>query len=125
VRPNTIWNGRLQDAVEVFNASDAVHTVRGLTRTLGGPRVSIGAAAGSPDEVRITVAWELSWYQWGVDLADRTRPVFELSHGRELAELDGSAKVWNGSVGKSGRIFLGDSEPLPPSRAQRLRRALS
>ena len=62
--------GRLDRAVERFNASEAARTVGGLTRTLGEPRLSIGAAAGSPSEVRVTVAWDLCWYQWGVDLSE-------------------------------------------------------
>jgi hypothetical protein len=119
------WRFRLEDAVDRFNESGSAHTVAGLMRTLGRPRVSIGAAAGSPDEVRITVAWELSWYQWGVDTGDESCPVFELGRGGELTELDGSARVWNGSAAESGRLYLGSVEPVPVSRAERLRRALT
>jgi hypothetical protein len=97
---------RLDRAVERFNASDAARTVAGLTRTLGEPHVSIGAAAGSPSEVRVTVAWELCWYQWGVDLGDELRTVFELGKGDEVEQLDGSAREWNASAGESGRIAL-------------------
>src|SRR4051812_26025494 len=50
-------------AVARFNSSEAGRTVAGLTRTLGRPFASVGAAAGAPGEVRITVAWEFSWYQ--------------------------------------------------------------
>ena len=119
------WRFRLEDAVDRFNESGRARTVAGLMRTLGRPRVSIGAAAGSPDEVRITVAWELSWYQWGVDVGDLARPVFELGRGAELTELDGSARVWNGGVAEGGRLYLGRVEPAPPSRGGRLRRALT
>lgn len=118
------WQLRLEDAVDRFNESPSARTVAGLMRTLGSPRVSIGAAAGSPDEVRITVAWELSWYQWGVDVADASRPVFELGSGGELGELDGSARFWNGSVAEGGRLYLGSVEPVRLSRGARLRRAL-
>jgi ribonuclease HI len=124
VSANETWRVRLEDAVESFNESESARTVRGLTRTLGRPRVSVGAAAGSPQEVRITVAWELTWYQWGVDLGSPGRPVCELAQGGELSELEGSARVWNGGVGEGGRVYLGEFEPLPPSRVQRLRRAL-
>jgi hypothetical protein len=87
-----------------FNSSEAGHTVAGLTRTLGKPFVSIGAAAGAPNEVRITVAWELSWYQWGVDIGDELRPVFEIDKGRELEQLDHAARQWNTSVAEDGRL---------------------
>jgi hypothetical protein len=99
--------GRFERAVARFNASEAARTVAGLTRTLGPPRVSIGAAAGSPSQVRVTVAWELGWYQWCVDLGDELRPVFQLGKGDEIDQLDGSARQWNASAGADGRLALG------------------
>jgi hypothetical protein len=102
-------------AIARFNMSDAARTVAGLTRTLGEPWVSVGASAGSPSEVRITVAWELSWYQWGVDLGDESRPVFPLDKGSEIGQLDGSARQWNATAA-NGQILLGapaaDREPV-------------
>jgi hypothetical protein len=94
-------------AVDCFNSSDAARTVAGLSRTLGEPRVSIGAAAGSSNEVRITVAWELCWYQWGIDLEDERNPISLFGKGDEIAELDGSARQWNASAGGDGRVGLG------------------
>lgn len=106
-----------------FNASDASRTVAGLTRSLGRPSVSVGAAAGSPSEVRITVAWELCWYQWGVDLGDELRPVFEIGQGTEVGQLDRSARQWNASAAEGGRLSLGASgQRLPARRRVRLRR---
>jgi hypothetical protein len=99
--------GRLERAAARFNASEAARTVAGLIRTLGEPSVSIGAAAGSPSEARITVAWELCWYQWGVDLSDELRPVFPIDRGDELSQLDGSARQWNASVDAGGSLALG------------------
>jgi hypothetical protein len=93
-------------AVERFNVSEAGHTVAGLMRTLGTPWVSVGASAGSPNEVRITVAWELSWYQWGVDLGDESRPVFELDKGGEIDQIDSSGRQWNASATENGRVIL-------------------
>jgi hypothetical protein len=110
--------GRLERAAARFNSSEAARTVAGLARTLGEPRVSLGSAAGSPSEVRITVAWELGWYQWGVDLGDELRAVFQLGKGEEIEQLDGSARQWNARVGEGGRIALGsprasrDGEPV-------------
>lgn len=88
----------LADAISLFNSSDAGRTAAGLTRSLGQPKVSVGAAAGSPSEVRITVAWELCWYQWGVDLGNPRRPVFEIAKGTEVDQLDRSARQWNGQA---------------------------
>jgi hypothetical protein len=110
---------RFEQAVESFNSSEAVRVIGGLSRTLGEPSVSIGAAAGSDHEVRVTVAWDLCWYQWGVDTVDPSRGVFALANGREIAELDVSARQWNGGVADSGRIHLG--RPRRRAVARRLR----
>jgi len=93
-------------AVARFNSSEAERTVAGLTRTLGTPTASIGHAAGAPDEVRITVAWELSWYQWGVDIGDELRPVFQIDKGSEVDQLDPAARQWNAFVAEDGRLGL-------------------
>ena len=98
---------RLERAALRFNRSDAARTVGGLMRSVGRPSVSVGAAAGSPSEVRITLAWDLCWYQWGVDLGDDLRQVFQIDRGTEIDQLDGSARQWNASAGEGGRISLG------------------
>jgi len=82
-------------AVSRFNASEAARKVAGLTRTLGEPRVSIGAVAGSADAARITVAWDLTWYQWAVASGEREQPVAELAHGTEIDQLDPASRQWN------------------------------
>lgn len=96
---------RFERAIARFNSSDAGRTVAGLTRTLGAPSVSVGDLAGTADEVRVTVAWELTWYQWGVDLGDELRPVYELKKGFEVEEIDAAARQWNASA-HDGRIVL-------------------
>lgn len=96
---------RFERAIARFNAGDAGRTVAGLTRTLGAPSVSVGDSAGAADEVRVTVAWELTWYQWGVDLGDDLRPVYELAKGYEVDEIDAAARQWNASA-HDGRIVM-------------------
>jgi hypothetical protein len=112
-------DGRLESAVTRFNASETARTVAGLCRSLGRPAVSVGAAAGSPSEARITVAWELCWYQWGVDLADERRPVFAIAKGREVDELDRSARQWNAAAGRGGRLTLGAPTATRSARRSR------
>ena len=114
--------GRLEQAVVLFNASQAGRTVAGLTRSLGRPTVSVGAAAGSAGLARITVAWELCWYQWGVDLDDERRGVFEIAKGEEIEQLDRSARHWNAKVGKGGQVLFGEAGRQPVRRAFWLRR---
>jgi hypothetical protein len=103
--------GPHERAVFRFNHSEAGRTVAGLTRTLGVPKVSVGARGGSPNQVRVTCAWELTWHQWAVDLGDEAAaaepaPVAEIGEGRRLDELDPAARQWNASAGPDGRISV-------------------
>jgi hypothetical protein len=104
--PDTDAPSPFERAVARFNSSEGGRTVAGLTRTLGKPHASIGAAAGKPGEVRITVAWELTWYQWGVDIGDELRPVFQIDKGSEIDQLDPAARQWNARVDKGGKLGL-------------------
>jgi hypothetical protein len=112
LQPDLTPTGRFERAIARFNAGEAGRTVAGLTRTLGAPSVSVGDSAGTADEVRITVAWELTWYQWGVDLGDELRPVYELAKGFEIDEIDAAARQWNASA-HDGRIVM-----VAPSRRE-------
>ena len=112
-------DGRLETAVELFNASDAGRIVSGLARSLGQPRASVGSAAGSATQVRITVAWELCWYQWSVDTVDGI--VRELGKGEAVEQLDSSARHWNAAAGERGVLSFG-AAGLPPRRRGWLRR---
>jgi hypothetical protein len=66
--------------------------------------------------VRITVAWELTWYQWGVDLGDGSRPVFQIGSGRELDQLDAPARQWNAAAIEAGRIVVTAPTSGTPAR---------
>jgi hypothetical protein len=105
LQPDLSPANRFERAIARFNGSDAGRTAAGLTRTLGAPSVSVGDHAGAEDVVRVTVAWELTWYQWGVDLSDELRPVFELEKGFEVSEIDAAARQWNASA-HDGRIVM-------------------
>jgi hypothetical protein len=115
LEPETSPLSPFERAASRFNASEAGHIVAGLVRTLGPPWVSVGASAGAPREIRITVAWELSWYQWGIDLGDEARPVFQLGKGREIDQLDSAARQWNASTVEGGRIVIVASAKRPPA----------
>jgi hypothetical protein len=105
LQPDLSPANRFERAIARFNAGEAGRTVAGLVRTLGAPSVSVGDSAGAGDEVRVTVAWELTWYQWGVDLGDELRPVHELAKGFEVGEIDAAARQWNASA-HDGRIVM-------------------
>jgi hypothetical protein len=111
-RAGTEPGTRLERAVARFNESEHARTVAGLTKTLGPPLVSVGAAAGSPNEIRLTVAWELSWYQWGVDLGEPAMGVYEIDKGYEVSEIDAPARQWNAHTAEDGILRLG-AAPAP------------
>jgi hypothetical protein len=57
--------------------------------------------------VEITVAWELSWYRYRIDLGDASDPVTLLDKGQEIEELDESQREWNASATKDGQLASG------------------
>jgi len=97
---------RLLRALEEFNASEHRRTVAGLTRSLGEPKVSAIAPPEAPDDVRLTVAWDLSWYQWEVCLADEPARVRALAKGSELDELGDPDRAWNARATEDGKLRL-------------------
>ena len=119
-------------ALELFNTSEHPRTVAGIARTLGIPHASASTSKSSAAEVLLTVAWELSWYQFGVDLSDGREPVRPRGQGQVLSELAAEAQEWNGTVDEQGRITLEDGsgevavteppeaagEPLEPAPSQ-------
>ena len=98
---------KISRALEVFNTSEHPRTVAGIARTLGIPHASASTSKASAAEVLLTVAWELSWYQYGVDLSDGREPVRPRGQGQELSELPLEALDWNCTVDEQGRIELG------------------
>jgi hypothetical protein len=100
-------NRRIKRAFERFNETDYPSMVAGLIRSLGPPWVSAVTSAATPAEVRITVAWELSWYQWEVDLASDGLAVRELAKGNEVGELDEGDRAWNAHATEEGELRLG------------------
>jgi hypothetical protein len=101
---------KLERAIQLFNHSEHPKTVAGIARTLGTPRVSASTSEASPAEVMLTVAWELSWYQYSIDLSDTTAPVREHGRGHEIGELPEQSREWNAIADEQGRIAVGEPE---------------
>jgi hypothetical protein len=121
-RRRTPLEGGLERALVAFNESEAAGTVAGLSRSLGRPKASVGASAGSASAVRVTVAWELCWYQWCVDLAGERPRVSRIGSGGEADELERSARQWNAAAEPDGRLTLGRAAARSKRRAGWLRR---
>ena len=98
---------KIERALEMFNHSEHTRTIAGIARTLGHPWVSAFPRPEAPSEVEITVAWELSWYRYRIDLGDASDPVTLLDKGQELDELAESQREWNASATEDGQLAAG------------------
>ena len=107
----------MRRAVERFNSSEERRKVAGLMRSLGEPQAGV-----RPDPRRqlalVTVAWELSWYQWEVGAdGEGDEPVREVAKGDEVSELDDKARAWNASVDEDGTLRLRAAAERQPQEA--------
>ena len=93
----------LLEAADLFNASTYRRTVGGIAKSLGAARASIMPLSGDAGELAVTVAWDLSWYQYRVS-PESAQPVRLERRGHELDELEESFKDWNAHVEDEGRL---------------------
>jgi hypothetical protein len=91
------------EAAELFNESPYRRTIAGIAKSLGNARVSLVPLAGVTPDVVVTVAWEISWYQYRVAF-DAAQSVKLAERGYELDELDPRFTVWNGHLAPDGRL---------------------
>ena len=95
----------MRRAVQRFNSSDERRKVAGLIRSLGEPHAAVRADALRQLAV-VTVAWELSWYQWEVGADGEDAPVREVAKGDEVSELPEDERAWNAAVTEDGSLRL-------------------
>src|ERR1700751_1121394 len=93
----------LLEAADLFNGSAYRRTVGGIAKSVGEPQASIVPLSGTSGELAVTVAWELSWYQYRVS-PDSAQPVRLERRGHELDELDDGFKDWNAQIEDEGRL---------------------
>ncbi len=111
--------GYFSAACEAFNESAFHRTVAGVAKSLGTPWASLVYLTGSKPEVVITVAWELSWYQYRVVVADT--PTIRLAErGYELDELDARFMTQNASFDAEMTLVAdrGEASPSAPPSAR-------
>jgi hypothetical protein len=94
----------LLEAADLFNASTYRRTVGGIAKSLGDAKASIVPLSGDAGELAVTVAWDLSWYQYRVS-PESAQPVRLERRGHELDELEDGFKTWNAHVGDEGRLM--------------------
>lgn len=100
-----------------FNGSDETRKVAGLIRSLGEPRAAVRADAGRQIAL-VTVAWELSWYQWEVPADGDGVPVREIAKGDEVNELAEDERTWNAAVAEDGKLRLRSASTRRKSSAK-------
>src|SRR3954454_5664139 len=91
------------EAADLFNGSSYRRTVGGIAKSLGAAKASVVPLSGANGEIAVTVAWDLSWYQYRVS-PDSQQPVRLERRGHELEELEDSFKTWNAHVEDEGRL---------------------
>ncbi len=91
------------EAADLFNASQYRRTVGGIAKSLGEPRVSIVRLSGVNAEVVVTVAWDISWYQYRVS-PDSDNPVRLEDRGHDPDDLESAFVAWNAHMREDGRV---------------------
>ncbi len=91
------------EAADLFNASQYRRTVSGIAKSLGEPTVSVVVLSGVNSEVVVTVAWDISWYQYRVS-PDSENPVRLEGRGHDPAGLEASFTDWNAHMAEDGRL---------------------
>jgi len=94
----------LVEAADLFNASPYRRTVAGIAKSLGAPKASIVPLSGVSGEMIVSVAWEISWYQYRVS-PESAQPVRLAERGHDLGELEGGYQGWNASLADDGRLM--------------------
>lgn len=92
------------EASALYNASQFRRTIGGICKSLGEPDAGLVVLSGVNSEVVVTIAWDISWYQYRITF-DSAQPVRLAERGFELDEIDESFKRWNAQVAGDGRLL--------------------
>ena len=93
----------LVEAADLFNSSDYRRTVGGVAKSLGEPRASIVPLRGVNNELIVTVAWDISWYQYRVS-PDSLQAVRLAEKGHDPGDLESTFTAWNARIDEDGRL---------------------
>ena len=96
-----------------FNESQFVEKMGSVRRGLGRPAVNLMKVSGEGGKALLTVAWEIVWYQYVLDL-DETCAVDEraelFTEGMELVELSDRFKLSNAELDDQGQLDASELE---------------
>jgi hypothetical protein len=91
------------EASDLFNESAFRRTIAGIAKSLGAPKASVVPLSGTSSEVVLTVAWDISWYQYRI-APESGQPVRLAERGHDPHDLDGMFTSWNAKLTADGRI---------------------
>ena len=91
------------EAADLFNESAFRRTIAGIAKSLGAPKASIVPLSGTNNEVVLSVAWDISWYQYRIT-PDSAQPVRLAERGHDPRELESMFTSWNAKLTQDGRI---------------------
>jgi hypothetical protein len=91
------------EAADLFNESAFRRTIAGIAKSLGMPKASIVPLSGTNSEVVLSVAWDISWYQYRIT-PDSAQPVRLAERGHDPRELESMFTSWNAKLTPDGRI---------------------
>ena len=103
----------VQVAQKYFNESQFTNRVREVRKSLGKPKANLTKIVGAEPRALVTVAWDIIWYQYLVDLrrdipADQRVTLHR--EGMDLEELTPVFKAKNASVDDEGRLDASELE---------------
>ena len=93
------------EAADLFNASAYRRTVASIAKSLGVPRASVVVLSGNRPDAIVTVAWEISWYQYRVE-AEHGGHVRLEDRGDDPGVIDQRWRDWNAQVADDGQLTL-------------------
>jgi hypothetical protein len=91
------------EAADLFNESAFRRTIAGIAKSLGAPKASIVPLSGTSSDVVLTVAWDISWYQYRI-APEAGQPVRLAERGHDPGELESLFTGWNARLTPDGRI---------------------
>ncbi len=103
----------VQAAQRYFNESPFTGKTREVRNSLGKPRANVSRAAGPEPRAFVTIAWDIVWYQYLVDMRldiPSDQRVVLHREGMDLDELSHQFKEKNATIDDNGRLDASELE---------------
>jgi hypothetical protein len=103
----------VQIAQRYFNESQFTNRVRDVRKSLGKPKANLTRIMGAEPRALLTIAWDIIWYQYLIDLRRDTPMDERVTLHREGMDLDELTPVFrekNASVSDEGRLDASELE---------------